>query len=508
MPKKRLSMRKVKEVLRLKSLGLSNRQIAQSTKVSHSTVADYLSKAEKADLTWPIVEELDDAAIETMLFGKDEKKPRMVEPNYDYIYKELKKDKVTLMLLWEEYIEAHPDGYRYSQFCRLYRQWSGHIDPCMRFNHKAGEKCFVDYAGMTMPVVDKNTGEIKQAQIFVATLGASSYTYAEATWTQELHNFIASHIRAFEFFGGVTQVLVPDNLKSGVTKASLYDPDINPTYHDFATHYSVAVIPARPSKPKDKPKVESAVNVVEMWILAYLRNRVFFSLSELNEAIKERLGVLNSRPFQKLEGSRKQVFKELDKPVLRPLPLKQYEFAAWKKATVNIDYHIEVNMSYYSVPYKLVKKKVDVRITANTVEILFGGKRVASHIRTYKKGVFSTIFEHMPKAHQKYFQTPSIIVDWAKKCGKSALELVEAITKSKPHPEQGYRECLGIMRLANRYGNERVEAACKRALSVGAIRYKSVRSILEKGLDKAPLEEITTSAITHENIRGKSYYGG
>ncbi|PIU26113.1 MAG: hypothetical protein COT10_10320, partial [Candidatus Aquicultor secundus] len=307
---------------------------------------------------------------------------------------------------------------------------------------------------------------------------------------------------------GVTQVLVPDNLKSGVTKACLYEPDINPTYHDYAMHYAIAIIPARPSKPKDKPKVESAVNVVEMWILAYLRNRVFFSLSELNDAIKERLKVLNSRPFQKLDGTREQMFVEIDKPALRSLPSKPYEFATWKKATVNIDYHIEVNMSYYSVPYRLMRKKVDVRLTATCIEIFFGGKRVASHMRTYKKGIFSTVFEHMPKAHQKYLQAPSTIVGWAQECGKSAEKLVKAIMESKPHPEQGYRACLGIMRLSKKYGNDRVEAACQRALAAGAFRYQSVKSILEKGLDKAPLEEFCTPIISHENIRGKDYYGG
>lgn len=510
MAKERLSMRKIKEILRLKSMGLSSRQIALSVKIARSTVADYLERAQKAQLTWPIPADLDDVALQKMLFNDEEVKPRLrVEPDYNALHDELKKKGVTLQLLWQEYLDSYSDGYRYSQFCQLYRDWQGTIDPCMRLPHKAGEKAFIDYAGMTMPVVDKDTGEVKEAQIFVAALGASSYTYAEATWTQELHNFISSHVRAFSFFGGTAAILVPDNPKQGVTKACYYDPDINPTYQDMAAHYSVAIIPTRPRAPKDKAKVESAVQVVERWILAPLRNRTFFSLSELNEAIFELLVKLNERPFQKLDGSRRSLFEELDRPALRPLPQTPYEFAAWKKAKVNIDYHIEVKGVYYSVPYKLIGTKVDVRLTSTTVEIFNDNKRVASHVRSHKRGTYITKDEHRPKSHREYLEwTPSRIINWAKETGEATAQLAEEIIKNKPHPEQGYRACLGIIRLSGRYGAERVEAACRRALLTGALRYKSVQSILATGLDKTPVEEQIPLAtvLHHENVRGSDYY--
>ncbi len=501
-------MRKIKEILRLRNLGLSNRQIAASIKASHSTVADYLGRAEKMDIAWPLPENLDDTTLGRMLFDEEEKPRLRAEPDYGYMHKELRKKGVTLKLLWEEYLDTYPDGYRHSQFCHLYRSWEGHIEPTLRQVHKGGEKMFVDYAGQTIPVVDKDTGEIMKAQIFVAALGASNYTYAETTRTQELPNFIESHIRAFSFFGGVPKTVVPDNPKQSVTKACRYEPDINPTYHDMAMHYGTVIIPTRPAKPKDKAKVESAVQVVERWILAPLRNRTFFSLSELNKAISLLLVNLNEKPFQKLAGSRKKLFEELDRAALLPLPEKPYEFARWKKARVNIDYHIEVESSYYSVPYRLISKQVDVRITSKTVEILYEGKRVASHIRSHKRGSFSTIHEHRPKSHQKYLEwSPSRIIAWGKEIGEETAKLAQIIIETKPHPEQGYRSCLGIMRLSKRYGNDRVEAASKRAVLLGAISYKSVKSILENGLDKISSEEIVTPIlIEHENVRGSSYY--
>jgi transposase len=509
MARERLSMRKIKEILRLKSLGFSSRKIALSVKISRSTVAEYIERAQKANIIWPLPEDLADEKLKELLFGDEEEKPRLrTEPDYAYMHKELKRKGVTLSLLWKEYLSFNPDGYRYSQYCQLYRDWQGAIDPSMRLDHKAGEKCFIDYAGMTMPVTDIGTGEIRQAQIFVAALGASSYTYAEATLTQELHNFISSHVRAFSFFGGVSEILVPDNPKQGVTKPCYYDPDINPTYQDMAMHYSVAVIPARIRTPKDKAKVESAVQVVERWILAPLRNRTFFSLSELNEAIAELLTKLNESPFQKLDGSRKSTFLEIEKAALGPLPLKPYEFAAWKKAKVSIDYHIDVKGSYYSVPCKLIGKKLDVRFTATTIEIFNASKRVASHKRLNRKGAYSTNTEHMPKAHQEYLKwTPERIVSWAKEIGGQTSKLAKQIMESKPHPQQGFRACLGIIRLSNRYGSERVEAASRRALATGATRYRSVESILKTGLDKIPLEEqAIIPVLNHENLRGPNYY--
>lgn len=508
MARERLSMRKVKEVLRLKSKGLSNRQIAASVKASHSTIGDYLSRAREAGIFWPLPEDLDDLALQKLLFGEEPREKLKKEPDFKYIHKELKKKGVTLKLLWEEYIGSNPGEYSYSQFCHLYRKFRRCLDPVMRHAHKAGEKTFIDYAGMTVPIVDRNTGEITQAQIFVAALGASNYTFAEATFSQELPNFIGSHTRAFAFFGGVTKVIVPDNPKTAVTKPCRYEPDVNATYFDMARHYNTAIIPTRPRKPKDKPKVESAVQVVEMWVLAPLRNRTFFSLGELNEAIAERLEILNNRLFQKLEGSRRELFEELEKGVLLPLPERPYEFATFKKATVNIDYHIDVEAHYYSVPYRLIGEKVDVRLTATTVEILYNSCRVASHKRSYKKGGYTTLKEHMPKSHQKHAEwTPSRMINWALKVGPKTAELVRKIIESKPHPEQGYRACLGIIRLSSRYGQARTEAACNRAIQTGAASFQSVKSILEKGLDRVPIEEAPVQlCIDHENVRGPAYY--
>lgn len=510
MAKKRLAMRKVKEVLRLKfDLGLDNRQIARSLKISHSTVGDYLKRAERAQITWPLGKDLDDDALEGKLFGKREDaaddKPK---PDVEYIRRELSKKGVTLTLLWEEYLKDNPGGYRYTQFCDYFRRYQKSLDVSLRMPHKAGEKMFVDYAGQTMPIVDKDTGEITQAQIFVSVLGASDLIFCEATPTQELPFFIGSHTHAFSFYGGVPMITVPDNLKAGVTKPCRYEPDINSTYLDMATYYGCAIIPARPAKPKDKAKVENAVLQVERWVLAPLRNRVFFSISELNEAMAERLAVLNEKPLTKIGKSRKELFEEIDKPALNPLPLKPYEFATFKKARVNIDYHIEVNAVYYSVPYQLIGKEVEARFTTRVVEIYYRGRRITSHMRSYIKGTYVTKDEHRPPSHQKHLEwTPSRMINWAKETGEATSELVAAIFKKKLHSEQGYRACLGIIRLSKSYGALRMEAACRRALDCGAVSFQSVKSILEKGLDKVAAEETTVPiSIEHENIRGSSYY--
>lgn len=512
MAAKRLSMRKIKEVLRLKwEHGLSNRKIARSCSISRSTVADYLSRAEEAGLSWPLPPELDEAELEKRLFCL----PRIFLPgprpwpDWSEIHRELSGKGVTLFLLWEEYKQANPQGYQYSWFCHQYRQWAGKLDLVMRQEHRAGEKMFVDYAGQIVPVVDRTTGEMREAQIFIAVLGASNYTYAEATWSQSLPDWINSHVRAFHYFGGVTELLVPDNLTSGVTKACLYEPDLNPTYQDLANHYGCAVIPTRVRKPRDKAKVEVGVQVVERWILARLRNLTFFSLAELNHAIRELLIKLNNRPFKKLPGSRRTLFETLDKPALRALPTQPYLYAEWKKARVHIDYHIEVDSHYYSVPYQLVKRELDVRITINTIEAFHKGRRVASHRRLYRKGGFTTLKEHMPKRHQKYAEwTPDRLIRWASKTGSATAKLIEAILTSRLHPQQGFRSCLGIMRLGKQYGHERLEAACVRALAIGSLSFKSVQAILKTGLDTRPLPTAhpETPAIDHENIRGPNYY--
>ena len=457
-------MRKIKEVLRLKwAHKLSNRKIAKSCFISRSTVADYLLRAKLAGLSWPIAPELDDAAIENLLFPVTDKsipaERRM--PDMEYLYQELKRKSVTIQLLWYEYKQANTDGYQYSQFCNLYRQWVKKLDLTLRQEHRAGEKLFIDYAGQTAYIVDPKTGEITEAQIFLATLGASNYTFAEASLSQDLPSWIKSHVHAFEFFGGVAEILVPDNLKSGVTNPCRYEPDINPTYQDLAEHYGTTVIPARSRRPKDKAKVESAVFVAERWILAALRNHTFFSLTELNRAIAEKLHDLNNRKFQKLNTTRRQLFETIDRPALKPIPSRPYEYAEWKRARVNIDYHIEIDRHYYSVPYQLAREQVDVRLTSSTVEVLFKNKRVASHQRDYRKGAFITLTEHMPKSHQRYLEwTPSRIIRWAEKNGPKTQKLITRILDSRTHPEQGYRSSLGIMRLGKAYSPERLEAAC------------------------------------------------
>ena len=513
MAKRRLSMRKIKEVLRLKwDQKLTNRQIAKSCSISHTTVREYHLRAELAGLSWPLDPKLDDTAIEHLLFPRCRKpgpnKRQM--PDMKYLYQELKRKSVTLQLLWYEYKQSNPEGYQYSQFCNRYRQWAKKLDVTLRQEHRAGEKMFVDYAGQTVPIIDPCTGEIRKAHIFIAVLGASSYTYAQASLAEDLPSWIKAHIHAFEFFQGVMEIIVPDNLKAGVTSPCRYEPDINPTYQDLAEHYGTTVIPARSAKPRDKAKVESAVLVAERWILAALRNHTFFSVAELNEAIAQKLPALNNRRFKKLDTSRKRLFDTLDKPALKALPPRRYEYAEWKKARVNIDYHIEIDRHYYSVPYQLVKEQVDVRLTSTTVEVLFKNRRVASHKRNYRQGGFTTLREHMPKSHQRYLDwSPSRIIRWAGHNGPNTKKLITRVLESRPHPEQGFRSCLGIMRLGKRYTPERLEAACARALIIKAFSYKSVESILKSGLDQQVLVFDQTEnppPLTHHNIRGKHYY--
>ena len=518
MPRKRISMRKIREVLRLKwNLGLSDYQIAKSCQISRSTINGYIGRAKVAGLSWPLPKDIDDEQLDKMLYPptNDEDNKRGV-PDWNKVHQELKRKGVTLNLLWKEYKLDNPDSYSYSSYTLKYRQWCNKKNVSMRQHHKAGEKLFVDYAGMTIGITDRTTGEIKQAQVFVATLGASNYTYTEATWSQETKNWLGSHRKALEFFGGVPEIIVPDNLKSGVKSANYYEPELNVSYADFAEHYGVAIIPARVRKPKDKAKVEVGVQIVEQSILAPLRNRTFFSLGEVNIAIKELLEKLNNKPFQKLVGSRKSVFEEIEKDTLHPLPAEPYELARWKKAKVNIDYHIEVEGHYYSVPYNYVRQQVNIRITDTTVEVFFKSQRIASHqlaLQTPRnKGRHTTIKEHMPKSHQKQGEwSPERLISWARKVGEHTVKVVENILSSRTHVEQGYRSCLGVMRLGKTYSDQRLEAACKRACFLRSYSYKSIESILKKNLDKEPLpdDQKDKSAATlphHQNVRGANYY--
>ncbi len=520
MSRDHVSMRKIREILRLRfNCGYSHKSIARSIGVGKSTVGDFLDRVKKAALSWPLPNDITDEQLETILYppiksnvGNSDKQSQPIE--WTDIHQELKRKGVTLMILWHEYKEQYPQGLGYSQFCKRYREWSERLDVWMRQVHKAGEKLFVDYAGQTMPVIHNNeTGEIKDAQIFVAALGASSFIYTEATWTQTLPDWIGSHVHAFEFFEGCPEIVVPDNLKSGVQKSHIYEPDINPTYQDMAIHYSVAIMPARSRSPKDKAKVENAVLQVERQILAKLRNRIFFSLSELNQAIRPLLDELNKRPFQKLPGSRLSQFLEVEKPMLKPLPATRYEYAEWKKVKAGFNYHIEVGGHYYSIPFTFSKKALHARYSEKIVEVFHQNKRIASHLRSFVIHGYTTDPSHMPKSHQAQVEwTPERIIAWGKKTGPHTEKFLEEVMKSRTHPQQGFRACIGVLRLEKRYGKQRLEAACNRALSIGSYTFKSVESILKNNLDQSPLPphpaplDAKPVPDNHENVRGQNYF--
>ncbi len=510
MPRERLSMRRIREVLRLRwEAGLSQREIGSSCRLGRSTVQDYLLRAEMAGLSWPLPEGMNDEALEGRLFpppaASSQRRPL---PDWPTIHQELRRKGVTLGLLWQEYRAVHTDGYQYSQFCVLYQQWAEYLDPVLRQHYVAGEKLLVDYCGQTVPVVDRFTGEVREAQIFVAVLGASNYTFAEATWSQRLPDWIGSHRRCFEFLGGVPALLIPDNIKSGVTSPCFYDPELNRTYQKLAEHYATAVLPARIRRPRDKAKAEAGVQGVERWLLARLRHRRFFSLAELNEALRALLAQYNRRPFQKLEGCRESLFLSLDKPALKPLPLRPYEYQEWKKARVHIDYHVEIDRHYYSVPYQLLGAQVEVCLTAHTVEILHKGTRVASHLRSFVRGGHTTVLAHMPRHHREYVNwSPDRLVRWAGKIGPTTAQVVAQIFASRPHPVQGYRAGLGVLRLGKQHGEARLEAACARALALNTLSYKSIKSILTHGLEQPPLPTAASPpSIQHAHIRGAHYY--
>ena len=514
MPGKRVSMRKIREVLRLKwGVGVDERQIASSCRISRSTLWEYIRRAKSAGLSWPLPTELDDQALEALLFkGNTHGGSKRPEPDWYAIHKERKRKGVTLLLLWQEYLAEHTDGYGYVTFTTKYRAWRAQLDATMRQEHKAGEKLFVDYAGMSILITDPHTGVKYEAQVFVATMGASNYTYVEATRSQALEDWLGSHRRALEYFGGTPEIIVPDNVKAGIKSACFYEPELNRSYAEFAQHYGVAILPTRVRKPRDKAKVETAVQVIERWILAPLRNHTFFSLSEANEAIWEQLDALNSKSFQKLPGSRRTAFLELDKPRLRPLAVEPYVFARWRHAKVNIDYHLEVDGHYYSVPYILIRQRVELRLTQNTIEVFHQGNRVTMHHRVLDlpryRGRHTTTKEHMPNNHRYRSEwTPERIIRWARKTGECTARVSQEILASRPHPEQGFRSCLGLMRLGRTYGPERLEAACRRACFYGAYSFKSVKSILKNNLDAQPLKPAEESTPqTHKNIRGARYY--
>jgi transposase len=513
MATERLSMRQIREILRQKwVLACSHRQVAATLTVSLGTVTGVLRRATHAGLDWPQVQTLTDDALEARLYGA----PATLGatrplPDCAYLHTERRKPGVTLELLHLEYLEQHPDGYRYTRFCDLYRRWLARHRLTMRQDHRAGEKVFVDYAGQKPHLVDPTTGEITDVELFVGVLGASNSTYAEATRTQQLPDWLGSHQRMFAFFQGVAGAIVPDQLKTGVTVPCRYEPGLQRTYEEFAQHYGTTILPARPAHARDKAKVEVAVQIAERWVLARLRHQTFFSLAALNARIAELLVELNARRMRRYQASRQELFDRLDRPALRPLPAAPFVYGEWKVARVNIDYHVDVAGHYYSVPHALVHEKVDVRSTALTVEIFHRGQRVAGHLRSAARGQHTTLTAHMPKAHQRHREwSPSRIVAWAETIGPQTARLVQAILAARPHPEQGYRSCLGLFRLGRRDGAVRLEAACARALAVGARSYRHVDAILKHGLDRCPLPGAAPAPparpVVHDQVRGATYY--
>jgi transposase len=514
MAKERLTMRHVKETLRQKlELGRTHREIAHALGISVGVVGMTLSRASSAGVGWEEAKALAETELEVRLYGAPRPSAGSQKPAPDcaYLHLERKRRGVTLELLHVEYIEEHPDGYRYTQFCEIYRRWAKRHRLSMRQVHRAGEKAFLDFSGKKPHYVDPGTGECIDVELFAGVLGASSYTYIDVARSQKVPDWIAVNVRALEFFGGVPEVLVPDQLKSAVAKPCRYEPKIQRAFQDFAEHYGTVVIPARPGKPKDKAKVEAAVLVAQRWVLAKLRHETFFSFEELRRRVLEGRE-LNERRMRIYGASRRELFERLDRPALRALPAERFVLCEWQTVRVNIDYHVEVGRHYYSVPYQLVHEKLEARVTATTVEVFHRGERVASHARKDDPGHHTTLKEHMPKSHQKHLEwTPSRLVHWASTIGPNTKSLVAAILADRPHPEQGYRSCLGILRLARRHGKERLDAACGRALAVNARSYRHVDRILKKGLDRIPAPARPGRAgprPTHENVRGPTYYEG
>jgi transposase len=508
-------MRKIQEILRLKyESGLSRRAIASALNIGYGTVANYLSRAKAADINWPLAADMDERTLGRLLFPSQRGPRRFSEPDHATIHLELKQKGVTLLLLWQEYRQRHPeDGYSYAQFCHRYRVWRDQQKRSMRQTHLAGEKLFVDYCGPTLDVMNPDTGEVRTAQVFVAVLGASNYTFATASWSQNQVDWINAHVQAFTFLGGVPEVIVPDNLKSAVIKTHRYEPDLNPAYQQMARYYQTAIVPARPYKPKDKAKAEVGVQIVERWIMARLRHQTFFTLASLNQAIAGLLKELNLRAFKKLPGCRQSLFEQIDQPALRPLPEHAYQYVDVKQARVHIDYHIEYDKHYYSVPHHLVKQAVEVHASSTAIVIYAQGKRVASHVRSLRPAGHTTCTEHMPHRHRAMSEwSPQRFMSWAGDIGAATQTVVERLLKQKRHQEQNYRSILALLSLAKKYDRTRLNLACERALLINSPTRTSIESILKKGLDQVELEHPATPEQDdlfledHENVRGENYY--
>lgn len=509
--KRRLTMRHMRQMLRLAGDGVSSRDIAVMLGVARSTIQDNLRRATAAGLTWPLPGDLTDEAIEARLFeraGVKQGMRRRPEPNWAELVVEMKRPGVTLQILWEEYRAVHPGGYGYSRFCELFRGFERRLAPTMRQDHVAGDKVFVDYSGKKLAIVDPTTGEIREAEIFIAVLGASNYTYAEATWTQTLPDWIGAHVRMFRFFGGVPRLIVPDNLKSGVNRACFYDPEINRSYGMMASHYGIGVLPARPRKPRDKAKVENGVRFAQSCILGRLRRQTFFSLAEANAAISGALDRINDHVMRRLGVSRRHLFQTVEHLALAALPNEDYAFAEWRFARVGMDYHVEFEGFFYSVPHGLIRQQVDVRATSRTIEIFHHGKRVAAHQRRYSGRRHGTDPEHMPSSHRRYADwTPERFRRWAASVGPETEGLIATILASRPHPEQGFRTCLGVLRLYRGVEPARAEAVSARAVAIGGLTYKSIASILANRPAAKPATTTEPAAIAdHANLRGPGYF--
>jgi transposase len=515
MPAHPLTMHQIEEILRLHAAHLSQPQIARALCLSLGVINKYLQAARRAKLSWPLPTELTAEQLQQRLFPVAQSLTLLpkVMPDFAHVHQELKRKGVTRLLLWEEYAAEHPQlHYSYSRFTELYQDYRRRLRVTLRQTHRAGEKLFVDYAGPTVDIIDRETGEVRAAQIFVAVLGASNFTYVEATWTQSLPDWCGSHVRAFEFLGGVPEIVVPDNLKAAVTQAARYEPVLNRTYTEMLAHYGTAAVPARPYKPRDKAKAEVGVQIVERWLLARLRKRPFFSLAELNQALRPLLDILNDKPFQKLPGSRRTQFATLDQPTLKALPPTRYEYAQWlPNRRVAPDAHVEVESHFYSAPHALVGQLIDARVSVAGVEFFHQHQRVAVHLRSEKRGGFTTLPTHLPTAQQLWLQTwnPGRFLTWAVQIGAHTRDVVRAILTSRTVPQQAYRSCFGLLSLAKTYSSTRLEAACQRALILGLPTRKSVLSILQKGLEDAPLpvaSSLATPLPSHANIRGAAYY--
>ena len=514
MPAESISMRKLKEILRLKYKNKqSNRKIATSLSISPGTVSTYINRAKQMGIeSWPLPQQWDDTELsKRFLQTKVTPRTAIPLPDFQVFYTELKHKGVTKQLLWQEYAERHPNNhYSYAQLCRIYNEWNGRQQPSMRQTHRYGEKLFVDYCGPTVTIVNPDTGECRQAQIFVAVMGGSNYTFAEATESQKLKDWVMSHVRAFEFFNAIPEVVVADNLRSGTTRACQYDPDLNPTYQQMASHYNVAIIPARPLKPKDKSKAENGVLLVERWIMAVTRHEVFYTLTQLNQRIRELLTKLNTKPFQKLEGSRQSQFVTYEKPAMRSLPQFAYEYTYIKKVKVGIDYHVEVEKHYYSVPYRLLKQQVEAYISEYMVSLYYQNQLVASHLKSEHLGGHTTKIEHMPKHHQEYADwSPERLKFWARSLGEHVLQWIEYKLNSKNHPTQSYRACLGMLNLSKQYNKEQLNTACQQATQFSGYRLADVKRLLKNQINtitQTPEQPDLLAELEHDNVRGQTYY--